>query len=236
MAPIGWPSAIAPPLTLTLSRSSSEVADEFLGDDGESLVDFEEVDVVGLEARPWRAPSSRQAPARSASASGQSPMLAVATMRARGFKPVLLRRRPCEVSRIAAAPSTTPDELPAWWMWLNCFRSGYFWLISIAHRWCHSASTGIVSPDLRKGRLQAGEAFHRRLRTRNSSWSSARCHHRCRPATTDFAEAGLHRSRWRRAAARRAAEFVDAPRGSMPSSVAIASAQTPCCDCGCSPT
>jgi hypothetical protein len=41
---------MAPPLTLTLSRSSFEVADELLGDDGEGLVDLPQVDVVEREA------------------------------------------------------------------------------------------------------------------------------------------------------------------------------------------
>ena len=50
MAPIGWPRAMAPPFTLTLLRSSFEVADELLGHDGEGLVDLEQVDVVDRQA------------------------------------------------------------------------------------------------------------------------------------------------------------------------------------------
>ena len=48
---------------------------------------------------------------------GSSPMLAVATMRARGFSPCALAYSGVVMSR-AAAPSTTPEELPAWWTWV----------------------------------------------------------------------------------------------------------------------
>jgi hypothetical protein len=53
---------------------------------------------------------------------GQSPTLAVAMIRARGFSP-FLRAYSGEASRIAAAPSTTPELLPAWCMW-SIFMSG----------------------------------------------------------------------------------------------------------------
>ena len=45
-APIGWPSAQAPPLTLTFSCGKPEVAHRRHGDDGEGLVDLEEVDGI----------------------------------------------------------------------------------------------------------------------------------------------------------------------------------------------
>ena len=51
VAPIGWPSAMAPPLTLILLAVDVEVADELLRDDGEGLVDLEQVDVAQRHAR-----------------------------------------------------------------------------------------------------------------------------------------------------------------------------------------
>ena len=45
-APIGWPSAQAPPLTLTFSWGKPEVAHRRHGDDGEGLVDLEQVDGI----------------------------------------------------------------------------------------------------------------------------------------------------------------------------------------------
>ena len=53
---------------------------------------------------------------------GLSPMLAMATTRPRGFSPLALAYSG-EASSTAAAPSTTPDELPAWCM-CRIFRSG----------------------------------------------------------------------------------------------------------------
>ena len=45
---------------------------------------------------------------------GSEPILAKALMRARGFRP-MLSPPALEPSSTAAAPSTMPDELPAWW-------------------------------------------------------------------------------------------------------------------------
>ena len=91
-----------------------EVADEFLRDDREGLVDLEQVDVVEREpglgqhlarrrhrrvehqrraSRPC-SPSRRRARA----ASGRAPW-----------------RRPATPAGSRRQPSTTPDELPAWW-------------------------------------------------------------------------------------------------------------------------
>ena len=58
---------------------------------------------------------------------GSSPMLAAATIRARGVSPCERAYSGLVISR-AAAPSTTPDELPAWWT-CSISRSGYFWAI-----------------------------------------------------------------------------------------------------------
>ena len=50
LAPIGWPSAVAPPLTLIFScgMPRSRIGDH--GDAGERLVDLEQVDVVDAPA------------------------------------------------------------------------------------------------------------------------------------------------------------------------------------------
>ena len=49
-APIGWPSAQAPPLTLTFSCGKPEIAHRRHGDDGEGLVDLEEIDGIRAPA------------------------------------------------------------------------------------------------------------------------------------------------------------------------------------------
>ena len=49
---------------------------------------------------------------------GLSPMLAMATTRAARLQAVRLRRSPARPAAPRPAPSTTPDELPAWWMCL----------------------------------------------------------------------------------------------------------------------
>ncbi len=48
--PTGWPSAIAPPLTLTTSLADAEVVGRGDADRGERLVDLEEVDVGDAES------------------------------------------------------------------------------------------------------------------------------------------------------------------------------------------
>ena len=47
---------------------------------------------------------------------GSAPDSAAATMRARGLKPCVLPAASLPIST-AAAPSTMPDELPAWCTW-----------------------------------------------------------------------------------------------------------------------
>ena len=63
-APIGWPSATAPPRTLTFARSSSSSCCAAMVTHGEGLVDLPEVDVGVLPAQPARAPSRWPGPAR----------------------------------------------------------------------------------------------------------------------------------------------------------------------------
>ena len=55
--PNGWPRAMAPPLTLSLSQSDAEVLGRRDDLGGERLVDLDEVDVVDGHAGPasaWR--------------------------------------------------------------------------------------------------------------------------------------------------------------------------------------
>ena len=54
---------------------------------------------------------------------GSEPILAKARMRARGFRPAVSPTS-LEPTSTAAAPSTMPDELPAWWTWLISSTSG----------------------------------------------------------------------------------------------------------------
>ena len=54
---------------------------------------------------------------------GSAPLSAAATMRARGFRPWVLPAA-SEPTSTAAAPSTMPEELPAWWTWLISSSSG----------------------------------------------------------------------------------------------------------------
>ena len=51
VAPSGWPSAIAPPLTFTFAGSIAEVAHRLERDGGEGLVDLPQVDVRTPHAR-----------------------------------------------------------------------------------------------------------------------------------------------------------------------------------------
>ena len=52
LAPIGWPRATAPPLTLTLSGIDAEAPGGDDGDAGERLVDLDQIDVVDGQSRP----------------------------------------------------------------------------------------------------------------------------------------------------------------------------------------
>ena len=64
LAPIGWPSAVAPPWTLTHVVREAEVAHRDHRDAGEGLVDLEQVDVARLTSRRAPAPSSSRTPVR----------------------------------------------------------------------------------------------------------------------------------------------------------------------------
>ncbi|MBP9199918.1 MAG: hypothetical protein KBF47_07935, partial [Gemmatimonadales bacterium] len=55
---------------------------------------------------------------------GSLPAVAVCTMRPRGFSPCDFAYSGEAISS-ALAPSTTPEEFPAWWTWFICFTCGY---------------------------------------------------------------------------------------------------------------
>ena len=69
---------------------------------------------------------------------GSVPILAVARIRARGLRPWRTPKSRLPIST-AAAPSTMPEELPAWWTWLIRSRCGYF-------RIATASKPGMVSP------------------------------------------------------------------------------------------
>ena len=56
---------------------------------------------------------------------GSTPLTAVATMRARGVRPMSAPAFSVP-TRVRAAPSTMPEELPGWWRWLICSIWVYF--------------------------------------------------------------------------------------------------------------
>ena len=83
---------------------------------------------------------------------GSVPILAVALMRARGFRPWRTPKSREPIST-AAAPSTMPEELPAWWTWLIRSRWGYF-------RIATASKPGMVSPMSLNDGLQRAEGLH----------------------------------------------------------------------------
>ena len=112
-APIGWPRATAPPLTLTLSSSMPSIRIELQRHRGEGLVDLPQVDVARLTGRPCRAPSRP----RCAGVRGQVGEV-VGRLRVGddlGQRPPCRWPRPTRrwTSTSAPPPSLTPGELPA---------------------------------------------------------------------------------------------------------------------------
>ena len=83
---------------------------------------------------------------------GSVPILAVARMRARGFRPCASPNSALPI-RMAAAPSTMPRELPAWWMWLIRSRCGYFIIATLS-------KPGITSPMSLKAGFSAPRRLH----------------------------------------------------------------------------
>src|SRR5712671_2359807 len=112
VAPSGWPSAMAPPLTLIfvlsrskacMNRSTTEANASLTSNKSMSPSDMPALRSTFLVTSSG--PVSMMA--------GSEPILANALIRARGLR---LARRPASALPIntAAAPSTIPEELPAW--------------------------------------------------------------------------------------------------------------------------
>ena len=115
VAPIGWPRAIAPPLTLTRSGSRSRSRIVLSGTAANaSLISQRSMSPVVIPALARQ--RSAAGPGAVSMITGSEPTAAVARMRARGVTP-LASTQASDATTAAAAPSTTPDELPAWWTW-----------------------------------------------------------------------------------------------------------------------
>ena len=118
-APIGWPSAQAPPLTLTLSCGEAEIAHRRHGDDGEGLVDLEQVDVVerpaGLRQQlPDRADRRGGEPGRRLRVGGVAddarPAASGPRARRRSGASAPARRAPSEIELELAAVTVPPSR------------------------------------------------------------------------------------------------------------------------------
>ena len=115
LAPIGWPSAIAPPLTLTLSSSTPSIRIEFSATDANaslisnrSMSSTVEAGLVERELRRVRRACGRGTAKSSATA-------AWATIVASTSRPLAFAHS-SEESTSAPAPSLTPGVLPAVWV------------------------------------------------------------------------------------------------------------------------
>ena len=78
---------------------------------------------------------------------GSDPIFAVARTTARGLSPRVAPNS-LEPIKMPAAPSTMPDELPAWWIWLIRSRCGYFISATLS-------KLGMVSPKSLKAGFKA---------------------------------------------------------------------------------
>ena len=112
LAPIGWPSATAPPLTLTLAGSSPSCAITATSCDRERLVDLEQIDVVQRTSRPSASTRRTASTGVISTYFGARPLVACATMRRDGARRAPARAS-ADASTSAAAPSLTGGALPA---------------------------------------------------------------------------------------------------------------------------
>src|SRR5689334_4253433 len=161
VAPMGWPSAIEPPLTLTLSRSSLRSRMNFSATTANaSLISNRS---MSSSVRPALANTLRAAGTGAFSIRvGESPIFAIATTRARGFRPwsfCITRRRQqdCRRSvhnagRIAGVMHEVDVEV------------GIFVEDELAIG--RSPVVERIICNRRKRRLQAGQPFERGLRPR----------------------------------------------------------------------
>ena len=111
-APIGWPSATAPPFTFTFSGSAPSSLRRVEHDRRERLVQLDALDVVDRLARPSRARSRRPSPAcargrRTRRRRSPATTIVASTSRPRSLRELLAR------DDERAAPSFTPGALPA---------------------------------------------------------------------------------------------------------------------------
>ncbi len=124
VAPSGWPSAIAPPLTLTFSCGTPVSFMNFM------------TTAANASLTSNRSMSSKSSPALASAlrADGAGPVSMIVgsdpttptdTMRARGVRPSSVPTCSLPIST-RAAPSTMPDELPGVWTWLIFSTQWYF--------------------------------------------------------------------------------------------------------------
>ena len=143
VAPKGCPMAIAPPQTFIFVVGNIEGLHIAQYHTGESFVEFEEIDVVNchlgtLEQFVGHIHRAGQHQSRVGADIGES------TNFRPWVSPIDLPPR-LEPIRIAAAPSTIPDELPAWCTWLTLSTSGWAWVAT--------ASNPPISPIITKDAL-----------------------------------------------------------------------------------
>ena len=93
---------------------------------------------------------------------GSAPVTAAETMRARAFRPCCVPASSLP-SRVSAAPSTMPEELPAWCTWVMRSTSGYFCIAT-------SSKPPIWATDSKDGLSLPRPSMEVSART-NSSWS-----------------------------------------------------------------
>ena len=184
---------------------------------GEGLVDLEQVDVGRSSA------GLGQRLARRRRRAGQHDRRVGAGERAqRRCARAASGPAPCAVFSVpistAAAPSTMPEELPAWCTWWMRSTCGY--LLQRHGVEAHRAHRG-------EGGLERGQAFQRGVGLMNSSWSRIGDAVEVLHRHDGVVEAARRRARPRRAAATRSAKASTSSRV-KPSSVAIRSAPMPC--------
>ena len=111
--PIGWPSAIAPPLTFSRSVGigTSLQHREHLRREG--FVQLDEIEVVERRARSARSSFCIAGTGPMPMIRGSTPALAQPMMRASGVQAARLRARRRSSARRAAPPSVMPDDVPA---------------------------------------------------------------------------------------------------------------------------
>src|SRR5690606_3687102 len=217
VAPRGWPMAIAPPLTLTRSGETSKACMKRRTTLAKaSLTSKRSMSEIAIPESLRIFSVTGTGPV--SMIVGSVPIFAVARMRARGVRPCFSPNALLPIST-AAAPSTMPEELPAWWMWLIRSRCGYFISATLS-------KPGITSPmSLNEGfsapsvcMSVPGRMYSSRSRIGSPFWS--------RMVITDFAK--------RFSSQAFAARFCDstasasASSRAKPYSVAMMSAEMPC--------